>query len=104
MQFKKLYLAALAAAAVSGTAIGQGIPPPGGSVKEDKPASSASSGGTEFTKLDKDSDGKVSKKEAKSNKDLTAKWNTLDTNKDGNLDQAEFARFEAAPSLDLMGK
>jgi hypothetical protein len=58
--------------------------------------SSASAGG--FDKLDKDRDGSISKKEAASNKDLTKKWDTLDTNKDGKLDQGEFAQFEASGS------
>ena len=49
-----------------------------------------------FAKLDKDRDGNISKKEAASNKDLTKQWDTLDTNKDGKLDQGEFAQFEAA--------
>ncbi|HET9978270.1 MAG TPA: hypothetical protein VFQ20_12590 [Burkholderiaceae bacterium] len=40
----------------------------------------------------------VSKKEASKNKDLTGKWDTLDTNKDGKLDQGEFAAFESGAS------
>ena len=57
-------------------------------------AMSSDTGG--FAKLDKDHDGNISKKEAASNKDLTKQWDTLDTNKDGKLDQGEFAQFEAA--------
>lgn len=45
---------------------------------------------------DKNSDGKVSKAEAASNKKLASQFDSLDTNKDGNLDQAEFARFEGS--------
>ena len=51
-----------------------------------------------FSKLDADKNGMVSKKEASKNKDLTSRWDTLDTNKDGNLDQGEFAAFEIAPT------
>lgn len=51
-----------------------------------------------FIKLDTDKDGVVSKKEAAKNKALAAKWDTLDTNKDGKLDQGEFAAFEASGS------
>jgi hypothetical protein len=40
----------------------------------------------------------VSKKEASKNKDLTGKWDTLDSNKDGKLDQGEFAAFETGSS------
>jgi hypothetical protein len=56
---------------------------------------SATGTGDVFTKLDADKDGMVSKKEASKNKDLTSKWDTLDTNKDGKLDQGEFAAFES---------
>lgn len=49
-----------------------------------------------FIKLDTDKDGVVSKKEASKNKALASKWDTLDTNKDGKLDQGEFAAFEAS--------
>src|SRR5437868_6253209 len=53
-------------------------------------SSTSSSSGDSFAKLDADHDGSVSKKEASSNKSLTAKWDTLDSNKDGKLDQGEF--------------
>jgi hypothetical protein len=52
-----------------------------------------------FVKLDSDKDGSVSKKEAATNKSLTAKWDTLDSNKDGKLDQGEFAQFETSGSI-----
>jgi hypothetical protein len=45
---------------------------------------------------DKNSDGKVSKAEAASNKKLASQFDSLDTNKDGHLDKAEFARFEGS--------
>ena len=45
---------------------------------------------------DKNSDGKVSKSEAASNKKLASQFDTLDTNKDGNLDKGEFAKFEGS--------
>lgn len=51
-------------------------------------------GGHSMTKLDADKDGKVTKAEAKSHKELSAQFGTLDTNKDGNLDSGEFAQFE----------
>lgn len=51
-----------------------------------------------FGKLDRDRDGNISKKEAASNKDLTKQWDQLDANKDGKLDQGEFAQFEASGS------
>lgn len=102
-------LAALAAfgVALSGTAAAQAIPPSTGSTTD--PATSTTDMGTgttsgdEFTKLDKDKDGMISKKEGKKNKELADRWNTLDANQDGKLDQAEFAQFETAPATDTGG-
>lgn len=108
-------LAGAAIAAFAGTAIAQiSSPPPstppsggsssgsasgsGGTSGSTGSASTSTSAGGDFTKLDADKDGMVSKKEAGKNKDLTAKWETLDTNKDGKLDQAEFAAFEGSSS------
>lgn len=51
---------------------------------------------TTFVSLDADKSGSVSKQEASTNKALTLKWDTLDANKDGMLDQAEFAQFETS--------
>lgn len=53
-----------------------------------------------ITDLDTDRDGLVSKREAAKNKDLNKKFSSLDSNRDGRLDSAEFARFEIAPSSD----
>ena len=61
-------------------------------------SSSTATSNDAFIKLDTDKDGVVSKKEASKNKALAAKWDTLDTNKDGKLDQGEFAAFEGASS------
>jgi hypothetical protein len=98
-------LAGAALAACTGLAVAQISPPPpstppgGSSSPSSSPsgtgATGAAAGGDVFTKLDSDKDGMVSKKEASKNKDLTAKWDTLDTNKDGKLDQGEFSAFEA---------
>ena len=45
--------------------------------------------------VDANRDGKITKTEAKTNKELSAQFSKLDTNKDGNLDSAEYAAFEA---------
>ncbi|MGH8482015.1 MAG: hypothetical protein ACRES8_06110 [Nevskiaceae bacterium] len=89
-----------ALAACAGLAVAQISPPPPSSPPSGSPSASPDAGasGDTFTKLDGDKDGMVSKKEASKNKDLTAKWDTLDTNKDGKLDQGEFAAFEAGSS------
>jgi hypothetical protein len=109
-------IAGAAIAAVTGLAVAQISSPPPSSppsstspsstspstTSPSSPSSSAPSGGAaggeQFTKLDSDKDGMVSKKEASKNKDLTAKWDTLDSNKDGKLDQGEFAAFETSGS------
>jgi len=49
-----------------------------------------------FEDLDVNSDGYISKQEAKAYKDLTKKWEKVDTNKDGRADIDEFTRFESA--------
>jgi len=88
MRNKHLHLIAGATiAAFAGLAVAQTSPTPSASPS---PSTSPSA----FTKLDADKNGMVSKKEASRNKDLASKWDTLDTNKDGNLDQGEFAAFE----------
>ena len=108
-------IAGAAIAAVTGLAIAQiSSPPPSNPPSSTSPSTTSPSspsstspssgaaggaaGGEQFTKLDSDKDGMVSKKEASKNKDLSAKWDTLDTNKDGKLDQAEFAAFESSGS------
>lgn len=52
---------------------------------------------------DKNSDGKVSKSEAASNKKLASQFDSLDTNKDGNLDKGEFAKFEGSAKGKVKG-
>ena len=98
-------LAGAALAACTGLAVAQISPPPpssppGGSTSPSTSPSGGAGGasGDTFTKLDADKDGMVSKKEASKNKDLSGKWDTLDTNKDGKLDQGEFAAFESGSS------
>jgi len=91
-------IAGAALVAVSGLAIAQISPPSSNPPSSTSPSTGAASGGDVFTKLDADKDGMVSKKEASKNKDLSSKWDTLDTNKDGKLDQGEFAAFETTGS------
>ena len=114
MRSKLIRLLAIASlTAFTGAAAAQMAPTPnsGPSSKPsttpstESPASqnpSSTSGSTatdpEFAKVDKDHDGKISKKEAASNKDLAKRFNELDTDHDGSLQPAEFARFEAEPS------
>lgn len=93
-------------AACAGVALAQISPPPPSSSPSpnssaspsESPAtgsSSSSASADQFNKLDADKDGMISKKEAAKDKGLTAKWATLDSNKDGKLDPGEFAAYEA---------
>lgn len=50
-------------------------------------------GGDQFSTLDTNGDGKISKEEAQG--ELKSKWSKADTNKDGSIDQSEFSAFEA---------
>ncbi|MGE0079933.1 MAG: PRC-barrel domain-containing protein [Thiohalomonadaceae bacterium] len=54
---------------------------------------SAELGGISFESLDKDSDGFISSHEAAQHEALADLMPSLDTNRDGQLDQAEFAAF-----------
>lgn len=106
----KRFLAITAVSALAATAGSVGAQSPSTSPATTDPATStpATSPGTpapeatvqpseEYTKLDKDKDGTLSKKEARKNKQLSKNWSTLDANKDDKLDPAEFAQFEAMP-------
>ena len=95
-------IAGAALVACTGLALAQISPPPPSSTSPSStsPSSAAPSSGSSgssdaFAKLDADKDGMVSKKEAAKDKSVTAKWDTLDANKDGKLDPGEFAAFEA---------
>lgn len=46
----------------------------------------------EFTTLDANGDGYVSKDEAKANAQLQANWDTLDADKNGSLSSSEYAK------------
>jgi len=62
--------------------------------------SSAVYAGETFNQVDTDQDGAISKAEAASVPALTDLWDTYDSNTDGKLDEAEFARFEVATPKD----
>ena len=47
-----------------------------------------------FEMLDTNHDGKISHEEAMANKNLNDTWSKYDNNKDGQLERAEFSRFE----------
>ncbi|HKY92031.1 MAG TPA: EF-hand domain-containing protein [Nevskiaceae bacterium] len=70
------------------------------------PDSGMSASGTSstaaFAKLDKDQDGMISKSEAGKDTKLKGGFKTADTSKDGKLDPAEFAEFEAGASSGTM--
>jgi len=84
-------LTAAAALALSGAALAQDSTKSGGvpGIDVDVDAN------VTMPMADKNSDGKVSKAEAASNQKLSQQFDSLDSNKDGNLDKGEFAKFEA---------
>ena len=49
-----------------------------------------------FSLVDADKSGSISKKEAAVVPSLSKQWDNYDSNTDGKLDEAEFARFELA--------
>ena len=53
---------------------------------------------------DTNSDGKITRSEASSNPELAKQFSKLDTNKDGSLDMAEYAKFEASDKPATSGK
>jgi hypothetical protein len=57
-------------------------------------APGASSGSAAIERVDRNRDGKITKAEAKSDNELARQFGALDTNNSGELDSAEFARFE----------
>jgi EF hand domain-containing protein len=48
-----------------------------------------------FNDMDKNADGKLSRAEAKGNKELLAKWKEADTDKDGMLSRVEYLKVMA---------
>ncbi len=69
-----------------------------GAAQEDaqKVAESAKSMG--LADLDADKDGVISAEEAQANPELAKSFESVDENKDGKIDAAEFAQFEAIQS------
>ena len=63
-----------------------GIPPTNAAAKP--------SGAPTLASVDRDGNGSVSRHEAARSKELVKQWDSLDQNRDGKLDQAEFARLE----------
>jgi hypothetical protein len=48
-----------------------------------------------FNEMDKNADGKLSRAEAKGNKDLTKRWKEADSNNDGVVTRAEYLKLMA---------
>ncbi len=67
-------------------------------------AAGTAQAGDAFSKLDADHSGTISQKEAAALPTLNKQWTQLDSNRDGSLDAAEFARFEMEESHDSSKK
>lgn len=63
-------------------------------------ATVAWAGDDSMKRLDSNSDGVISKEEAVDNKKLVINWDTIDSNKDGQIDRAEFSAFEMEDTPD----
>jgi hypothetical protein len=57
----------------------------------------------QFSSLDANKDGRVSKDEVKANNDLTASFATLDINKDSYLSESEFSKWDSKTSTPASG-
>lgn len=60
--------------------------------------SAAVAGGTTFSNLDTNHDGKISQEEAAANPSVAAQFDKADSNQDGSLEESEFSAMEAAPA------
>jgi hypothetical protein len=57
----------------------------------------------QFSSLDANKDGRVSREEVKANNDLTSSFATLDVNKDAYLSEAEFGKWHSHGSTPPSG-
>lgn len=90
-----------AVGAVSAQGVGgstSGMSPSTSGAPDSGMSASGTSSTAAFAKLDKDQDGMISKSEAGKDSKLKDGFKTADTSKDGKLDPAEFAEFEAGAS------
>ncbi|HHJ40256.1 MAG: hypothetical protein AXA67_06855 [Methylothermaceae bacteria B42] len=69
-----------------------------GAAQEDAQKVAESAKSTGLSDLDADKDGVISAEEAQANPDLAKSFESVDENKDGKIDAAEFAQFEAIQS------
>lgn len=63
-----------------------------------------SGGGNEFGSLDSNGDNKISQDELSVNVELGAKFPGADSNSDGSLSRAEFAKMQSSPSSSATGR
>lgn len=83
---------ALAAVLAAGAAFAQQTPPPASS------SPSADTSSMDYSKLDTNGDGVISKDEAKGDANLSSQFSTLDTDKDGKLSSSELAKAKSKGS------
>jgi hypothetical protein len=98
MYSKFTLITAATALLVAGSAFAEDRGVPGVDVN----ASGSASTNLKAPLADKNSDGKITRSEASSNPELSKQFSKLDTNKDGSLDMAEYAKFEAKDKPGVM--
>lgn len=91
-----LMIAAFSAALATGAAVSAGGMGSGMKGHENSGGTAGHGGAStmNFTKLDQDGDGRISKAEAAAHPGLADQFQRLDTDGDGQLQKGEFAQFE----------
>jgi hypothetical protein len=91
MKFATSIASSVLSLAIAGSALAETPVPPAA------PASTASSAAkVDFSTIDENKDGRLSKMEAEVNNDLKSSFATLDSNRDGYLSTAEFSKWNEA--------
>lgn len=94
---KKSIILAILAASVSGLAFA-------GSQTQSQSEEAKQQAAQQMQQLDTNKDNKLSKEEAQANPELVAAWDVVDVNKDGSVDETEYALFAEQKQLKSSGE